>query len=346
MKTRKLVVLLANTRRIYPDPENDKSLLQADNYDPETIEWMIKHLENLGVEVIFIEADEKAYFKLAELKDRIALVYNDSEGVRGADREAQLPAMMEMLGIPYTTSSPLTQALVLNKAKTKEVLMSHNIATPAFTVINGDNLPDKIKPEFPLIVKPLAEGSSAGITNKSVVYNQQELDRQVKWIKEVFKEPVLVEKFLSGREFSVAMLGNPPEILPIIESDHSVLPKEYAPIDSLEVKWFFEEKSKVNNLTCPAKITKELEETIRKMCQDAWRALGIKDLCRIDIRCDENSNPFILEVNSPPGMIPPEVSTSSYFPLAAKVAGMDYEALLKRILTAAADRYGIKLFET
>jgi D-alanine-D-alanine ligase len=339
-----LLVFLHNMRRIYPDPDNAKSFLQADGYDPETVGAMVRHFENLGLEVMPLEADEKAYLKLYKYRKQISIVYNDSEGVGGADREAQLPAMLEMLGIAYTTSSPLTEALVLNKVKTKEILKLYSVPVlPSLVFTSAKNIKTQGL-NFPLIVKPVSEGSSAGITNNSVVYNPENLRTQVELVISTFREPAMAEPFLTGREFSVSMLGNPPEILPIIESDHSLLPEKYASIDSTEVKWYLEEEGPANNLICPAVIQKSLEKQIKQMCLKAWSALGIRDLCRIDIRCDKDGRPYVLEVNSPPGMIPPEVSGSSYFPLAARAAGIDYETLLKKILTAAAKRYGIKLF--
>jgi D-alanine-D-alanine ligase len=342
--SKKMLVFLHNTRKVYPDPDNTKSYLQADGYDPETIRAMVGHFENLGLEVMPVEADERAYLKLYKYRKQITIAWNDSEGTIGADREAQMPAMLEMLGIPYTTSSPLTQALVLNKVKTKEILEMHSVPVlPSFVYPAAENIGDP-GINYPVIVKPIGEGSSAGITNNSVVSNLKQLKTQVELVVSTFKEPALAEPLLTGREFSIAMLGNPPQILPIIESDHGVLPEKYAPIDSMEVKWYLEEESPVNNLVCPAVIDKKLEEKIKQICLKTWSALGIRDLCRIDVRCDHEDHPYVLEVNSPPGMIPPEVSTSSYFPLAARAAGIDYETLLKIILTAAAERYPIKLF--
>jgi D-alanine-D-alanine ligase len=150
----------------------------------------------------------------------------------------------------------------------------------------------------------------------------------------------LVEPFLSGREFSIPVLGNPPVVLPIIQSDHSVLPEGMRHIDSLEVKWIFEEETAGANFVCPAKVSAELKSKIEKICLDTWNILGIVDFCRLDIRCDNEENPYFLEVNSPPGIIPPEVSLS-YFPLSARAAGIDYQGLLKRIIYGALARYGI-----
>jgi len=167
-----------------------------------------------------------------------------------------------------------------------------------------------------------------------VVKNEKELYAQVKYINEVFKQTALVEPFLTGREFSVPMVGNPPRIFPIIESDHSVLPEGYQPLDSLEVKWHFEETSGGANFSCPAKITTALKTKIENICLTAWKVLSMKDFCRIDIRCDQKGTPYFIEINHPAGMIPPEVSKSSYLPYSARVTGLEYDGLLKSIIEA------------
>ncbi|MBI4427005.1 MAG: D-alanine--D-alanine ligase [Candidatus Magasanikbacteria bacterium] len=336
------IAFLYNVRRNYPDPNEKQVQLDTDFDDPATIDSFVKHLQNLNLTVLPIEADESAYLRLQENKDKIDLVFNFAEGLHGRDRECQIPAMLEMLKIPYTGGSPLTEALVLDKAIAKDVLRSHGVPVLPHQVFSTETEELDLELKFPLIVKPNSQGSSAGITNDSVVENENELRRQLKFVISNFKQKALVEPFLDGREFSVPMLGNnPPEILPIIESDHSTLPAGLKPLDSLEVKWIVEEESGGANFICPAKISPDLEEKIKQICLQTWEVLRLCDFCRIDIRCDRAGNPYVLEVNSPAGLIPPEVSMTSYFPLSARVAGMDYETLLKKILSAACHRYGI-----
>jgi len=337
------VAFVYNVRHSYPDPKDPRTLKEIDFDDPETTKLQIKYLRKLGFKVIPIEADQEAYLKLYRLKKKIDLVFNVSEGIHGEDREAQIPAMLEMLQIPYTGSPPLAQALILNKAKTKEVLLENKIPTLPFYLLGSKDLDEKRIFKYPLMVKPVSEGSSAGITNKSVVKNWEELTRQVNFIEKTFNEKALIEKYLEGREFSVAMLGNPPKVLPILESDHSMLPKKYLPFDSMEVKWFYEIETSGKHLKCPAEISLKLKNKIEKICLQLWNVLGIRDWCRVDIRCDKNENPYVLEVNSPPGCTPPEHDPASYFPLIAKAAGIKYEQLLFEIIKTAAKRYKIKL---
>ena len=232
---------------------------------------------------------------------------------------------------------------MLDKAKTKEILIANDIPTLPFQLFKTGEEPLNPKLIFPLIVKPDSEGSGAGITNKSIVHSRAELKKQISFILNSFHEPVLVEPFLTGREYSIAMIGNPPKILPFISPNHTMLPKGYAPIDSLEVKWVFEEQSTNENyLVCPAKVNQVLENKINTICRNLWDALYIRDWCRIDLRCNEKNEPFVLEVNAPPGLLPPDISTTSYFPLAARAAGIEYDDLLKLIITTTLKRYGIK----
>ncbi len=339
MKDSLTIAFLYNIRRIYPDPNDPRSQLETDFDDQATIDGMIRHLENCGYRVLAIEADRGAYAKLLENRQRIDMALNYSEGIYGNDREAQIPAILEMLQIPYTGSTPLTQALVLNKAKTKEILKARGIPTLAHQVVSKTD--DRIDPalHFPLIVKPLSQGSSAGITNQSVVYSEAELQKQLSRVFAIFDRPVMVESFVGGREFSVSMLGNPPQILPYVEPDHGRLGAGIEKIDSLEVKWLYEDRSGFENyLMCPAKVEDPLKETIDDICRATWQALEIRDFCRIDIRCDAQENPYVLEVNSPAGLMPPEISMTSYFPLAARSAGIDYPSLLSAIIGSALKR--------
>lgn len=334
------IAFLYNVRHEYLDVNDYRKQLEADFDDPITTKWQIKHLENLGFKIIPIEANENAYLKLKKYKNIIDIAFNVAEGIYGRDRELQIPAILEMLQIPYTGSTPLTHAFSLNKAKAKQIFIAEGIPTAPFQVIESKNfvLNDNLK--FPLIVKPVAQGSSMGITNKSVVYDIVSLKKQIKKIINAFNEAALVEPFLEGREFSIAMIGNPGEILPIIEPNHSILPKGYLPFDSYEVKWYFEEQGNSNYLMCPAKIDAKLESKVKKICHQVWKALEVLDWCRVDIKCDKKNNPYVLEINTPAGLMPPEVSTTSYFPLAARVAGMDYEQMLLKIIKTALRRYG------
>jgi len=292
--------------------------------------------------VTLIEADEEAYQKFLQTQPDI--VFNIAEGLRGPSREAQIPAMLEMLGIPYTGSDPLTLGICLDKSRAKEILSQYGIPTPPFAVIESQRDLDNLTIALPCIVKPLHEGSSKGVLDASVVRTSSELRKQANRVLEEYEEPALVEKFLSGREFTVALLGNGDEIrvLPLIEIRFDHLPKGSNPIYSFEAKW---EWDTVNHplgqlYTCPAKIDAQLEYKIKDACLRAYRVLRCRDWSRIDVRLDEHGVPNILEINPLPGILP-NPDDHSAFPMAARNAGLGYESMLNEVLNLAIKRHGI-----
>ncbi len=334
------LAFLYNVRHIYPDPNNPASMIEADLDDQETIDGIIKHLKNIVKEVIPIEADDNAYSQLLSRKDDIDLCLNYSIGIKGQDKYAHMPAILELLGIPYTGSGPLTEALIQNKWKMKYFLIANDLPTLPFNIYHN-GLSSIQKLDYPLIVKPVAQGSSAGITNESVVHDYESLKKQVDKLYKIFKQPVLVEPFLSGREFSVPLIGNPLKPLPIIEPDFSKLPSEYNKLDSLEVKWIFEVEAESHHLTCPANIADSLKNQLENICLNAAEVLSIKDVVRMDLRLDDKDNPYILDINTPPGIMPPEITDTSYLPLSWRSTGKSYDELLEAIIKSALARYSI-----
>ena len=333
------MAFLYNVRHKYPDPKNPDTFNETDFDDPATIDAIVKHLKNSGFDVLPIESDRKAEAKLTAEKDNVGFVLNYSEEIFGSTPKIYMAEVLERLGLPFSGCSSNVQKLIINKGKMKGVLLSKNVPTLPFQVL--DNPDEKLdsKLSFPVIVKPIARGSSAGITNKSIVHDEKALSEQVKFVLDTFSEPALIEPFVEGREFSVGMLGNPPEFLPIIEPKHEALPKDYYHIDSLEVKWIIEEELGKDYFNCPAKVDAKVKADIEDACLSAWNALNISDFCRIDLRMDEKSgNLYVLDVNSPPGLIPPEISATSYFPMASKVKGDNYDQLLLKIVETGLKR--------
>jgi D-alanine-D-alanine ligase len=288
--------------------------------------------------VTMVEANEEAYVKLRELRPEI--VFNIAEGLTGVSREAQIPAMLEMLNIPYTGSDPLTLALCLDKSRAKEIMTFHNIPTPAFQVILHKEEIDSLHVSFPVIIKPLHEGSSKGIFNNSVVHDLNELKKEAAGILKKYNEPVLIEEYLSGREFTVALLGNGKNltVLPIVEIKFDTLPPGVTPIYSYEAKWIWDRAEEpLEIFSCPANITDFLREEIERICRQAFTVLRCRDWCRIDVRLDGGGRPHIIELNPLPGILPnPE--DNSCFPKAARAAGMSYNRLIQTVLLLAAER--------
>lgn len=335
----KKLVFIYNVRHIYPDPKNPLTFAETDFDDQTTIDAIIKHLKNIGFDLLLIESDMGAEKILESEKENIGFVLNYSEVVLGSDPKIYMAEILEKVGLPFSGCDNATQRLIIDKGRMKKVLIDKNVSTLLYQIIKnvGEGLDSKLK--FPVIVKPIAQGSSAGITNKSVVQNNEELQTQVKFVIDTFQEPALIEPFIEGREFSVGMLGNPPELFPIIEPKHEKLPKGFYHIDSLEVKWEFEEELGEDYFTCPADVNDDLKGKIDKLCKDAWNALHIRDFARMDLRMDTSGNLYILDVNSPPGLIPPEITLTSYFPMAGRVKGFDYEKLLTQVIETGIKRY-------
>jgi len=336
------IVLTFNVRHVKPSIENSQAIEEAEFDEPATIKGISNALKKLGHRVFLIEANEKAYLKFKKLKPEIDLVFNIAEGMCGEDREAQIPAILEMLQIPYVGSKPITQAICLNKALTKEILLYHNIPTVNFQLLKTDKERLKKDLKFPLIVKPNCEGSSKWIFQSSVVKNKKELREKVKEIIKNLKQPVLVEEFLNGREFTVSLIGNNPvEVLPPVELNFKVLPKNFYPMDSYEVKWLIDNpESETKTVICPAKIERGLWKKTKEICLKTKKELEVLDWCRIDLRLDKNGVPNVLEVNQIPGIIP-DPKENSRFPLAARAAGYAYEEMLNKIIKVACKRYKI-----
>lgn len=291
-------------------------------------------------DVIPIESDEEAFFRLREA--RPDLVFNIAERLYGPNRESHIPTLCEILDIPYTGSDPLTLSLCLDKSRAKEILTYCKIPNPEFWIVeSAAHIPSDIK--LPAIVKPLYEGSSKGIKDNSVVDGREELAARVREVKVLYKQPAIVERFLKGREFTVGVLGNYPhlEILPIVEIDHRLLPKNARPIYSYEAKWIWDvPENPLEIFKCPARIPAELQLRIEDLVTRTCRALRVRDWCRIDVRLDENAVPNILEVNPLPGILP-KPEDNSCLPKAARTAGYTYNQLILRVVDEALVRYGL-----
>ncbi len=316
---------------------------QAEFDAPETLEAIRKAIESHGHSVIMIEADDDAFPKLRSSKPD--MVFNIAEGLRGESRESQIPLFCELLGLPYTGSGPLTLAITLDKSRTKEILSYHGIPTPKFQVFKNPAEPLKKGMGFPLIVKPLSEGSSKGITNDCLVRNQKELRKKLAKMTRDYRQPVIAEEFLDGREFTVAIIGNGnPEVLPIVEVCFDKVPGEINKFDSYEMKWIYDDPKSGMHIKdmvkCPARISRKLESEIRKVCTEAYKALGCRDFCRMDVRLDSKGVPNILEVNALPGLIP-DPEENSRFPKSAYAAGMTYNQIIARVLEEGMKRNGL-----
>ncbi len=304
----------------------------------ETINALKDALEQYH-DVTLIEANEDAFNKFRELRPDI--VFNIAEGAFGVSREAQIPAMLDMLQIPYTGSDALTLGICLDKARTKEILSYYGIPNAKFKVADTIDEIKNLPFDFPLIVKPVCEGSSKGIYSSSLVRNDEELYSEVNRINTGYNQSALIEEFLPGREFTVAVIGNGKEAqtLPIIEIVYDRYPDGVIPLYSYEAKWILDTKeSEFDVFDCPANIDPVLQAKIKNVVLDTYNVLRCRDWSRVDVRLDKIGEPNIIEINPLPGIMPDPTENSS-FPKAARAAGMNYTQMINTVLYAAAKRY-------
>jgi D-alanine-D-alanine ligase len=313
---------------------------------PATIAAVEAALSKLG-NVVRIEATEDFPERLRAIRPDI--VFNIAEGFHGVNREAHVPAICEFFGIPYSGSDPFTLTLCLDKARTKETLSFHGIPTPRFAVVEtlADLDERTAKLQLPLFIKPLHEGSSKGITDGNLCRDRDHLIAQTKFLLENYHQPVLVEEYLPGNEFTCGVLGNGDEavVLPLVGMNFQALPKGALPIYSYDAKFVWDRPEQpLEIFQCPAEITRELQQAIERVVLDAYRVLGCRDWARIDVRLDGNGNPNILEVNPLPGILP-DPAENSCLPKAARAAGIGYDELIQSCLRFAAARQGVELDE-
>jgi D-alanine-D-alanine ligase len=312
--------------------------------NPATIAAVEVALSQLGT-VVRLEATEDFPERLRRAKPDI--VFNIAEGSNGVNREAHVPAICEFYGIPYTGSDPFTLTLCLDKARTKETLSFHGIPTPRFLLVEklSDLYRVAEKLTLPLFVKPVHEGSSKGITDSNLCRDRDQLFRQTEFLLENYRQSVIVEEFLPGKEFTCAVLGNGADatVLPIVGMNFETLPDGALPIYSYDAKFVWDRpENPLDIFECPARITTELQASIERVTLDAFRVLGCRDWARIDVRLDAAGRPNILEVNPLPGILP-DPAENSCLPKAARAAGIGYEELIQSCLKFAAARQGVDL---
>jgi D-alanine-D-alanine ligase len=312
--------------------------------NPATIAAVEAALSELGT-VVRLEATEDFPERLRRAKPDI--VFNIAEGFNGVNREAHVPAICEFYGIPYTGSDPFTLTLCLDKARTKETLSFHGIPTPKFVLVEklADLYRVAEKLTLPVFVKPVHEGSSKGITDSNLCRDRDQIFRQTEFLLENYRQAVLVEEFLPGKEFTCAVLGNGSDatVLPIVGMNFETLPKGALPIYSYDAKFVWDRpENPLDIFECPARITSELQASIERVTLDAFRVLGCRDWARIDVRLDAAGRPNILEVNPLPGILP-DPAENSCLPKAARAAGIGYDELIQSCLKFAAARQGVDL---
>ncbi|MBL8909424.1 MAG: ATP-grasp domain-containing protein [Archangium sp.] len=318
-----------NVKRIKPTADGEDREAEYDS--PSTLQAIREAIASHGHEVVDLEATPELPMVLATTP--VDVVFNIAEGFRGRNRESQVPALLELLDIPYTGSDPATLSLALDKALAKKVVRAAGIETPVFQLMTtGRERLEKQFTRWPLMVKPVAEGSSKGVISKSVCHNEAELREVVKEMVERYQQPALVEEYIGGREFTVGLLGERrPEVLPpmeIVFTDKT----DKTPIYKFEDK--LEENDRIR-YEVPAKLEPGQLDRLKAAARGAFMSLGCRDVARIDFRMDEAGRIYFIECNPLPGLTP----GWSDLVLIAQGDGMDYRTLIGEILSGAIGRY-------
>jgi D-alanine-D-alanine ligase len=311
--------------------ESDKL---ADNEVLETSAAVKTALEEKGHAVTLERINPR---KLKQLKDKYDIIFNLAEGI-GSDplKEPKIAAAFEKVGLPFTGAGSQALALCLNKQKTKKALKKNNISTPKYQLIKKLPATRKKSLKFPLIIKPVHEDGSIGITSDSVVNDEAAFENKVKEILEVYKQPALVEEYIDGREINAALLGNGEAIqaLPLSEIIFD-FPEGVPKIVSFEAKWVEDSMLCKNSVgKCPADVPDSMRDRIVELAKKSFLAMGCADYCRVDFRL-RGEELFVLEVNPNPCINP----NGAGFIRSANAAGYSYSDVINKIVELAAARF-------
>jgi len=315
-------------RKDASDPEYER---EAEFDSQKTIDYLRATIEKYGLQVVPIEATKTLSENL--LEGKVDVVFNIAEGSNKRAREAQVPAVCDLLGIEHTGSDATCLAITLDKAISKKLLSQDGILTPNYRLYQGGKQIEAGL-RFPVIVKPNHEGTSKGIGGKSVVMSQEEMlvEAQSQWKR--FQEPILCEEYIEGREYTIGVLGTSTlKILGPMEIKFGSGAGQY-PVYSFEAKHAPLENDMFSTV-CPVSLGRELDRKVVAFAKKVFRSLGCRDVGRIDFRVDARGNIFFIEINPLPGLTP----GFSDLVVMSEKCGMSYDALIKRILTPAIQRW-------
>lgn len=344
------IAVLANIKDDnQPKPEGVPPDAFADFDRIETVDALRAALETDGHTTVFIQADRELPYSLRKVKPDIC--FNIAEGLGGDAREAQVPALLEMLAIPYTGSRVLANGISLDKTLTKRIWRDRRLPVAPFQEFTLGDEPLRPELKFPLFVKPAREGTGMGVDIKAIVNNEAELRERAEYIINTYQQPALVETFLPGREFTVGILGRSDAKLysrhpewyekdgfhrfPVLELDTG----------NTEGHWVYTNEAKSKDVGpedspgyfCPAEVDSELEKKLKHLAFRAHNILNVLDVSRTDIRLDDEGNPRLIEINTLPGLTP----NYSDLCLQAAAEGISHIDLVLEILYLAAGRWGM-----
>lgn len=347
------VAVLANLKENAPKFDG-MSEDQWDDLDSEaTVLALVNAIREGGHEADFLEADESIIDTVRAYKPDIC--FNIAESHFGDSREAQIPAILEKLQIPYTGSKILTLALTLDKAMTKRILAWHNLPTPEFQVFERVDEPLDEGMIFPLFIKPGHKGTGMGISFQSILHDEKELRAQLEFILKKYKQSALVERYIEGREVTVGLVGNligpVARRVPKDENAHRIQaglqflpPMEVNLAPWVEAGGIYSNELKTAHAAdleylCPAPLDEDQIDELNWLAAAVFRVTGALDVSRIDFRLDirDNLKPYILEINPLPGLMP----RLSDIVIEAAADGISHTELINMILNTALKRYGL-----
>jgi D-alanine-D-alanine ligase len=316
---------------LVPNGSPDDALEEYDSLD--TVQAIANALEAVGHRTRLVGGGRD--FVRSMLDSPADLVFNIAEGWGTRSREAHVPSFLEMLGVPFTHSDPLTLALSLDKGLAKRVVSSHGVATPRFAVVSHVRQLAKLDLRFPVVAKPVAEGSSMGIRDGAIFDSLESLTAALPELRRAYRQAVLLEEFCSGPEFTVGIVGTGPDaevigVMEIAPRDQSLETFLY----SLDVKRNWRERVVYH---APPKRDAKLVRDIGKLALGAYRALECRDVGRVDVRLGADGKPYFLEVNPLPGLNP----VSGDLVLLAAGHDISYPALIQRIVNGARKRLSL-----
>ena len=294
-------------------------------------------LEQAGFEAQLFNVEDHLERLLDFLRaERPEVVFNQIDYFRGNPHlEYALVGVFDLCGIPYTGSTPFTLGLCQRKALTKRLLLQAGIPTPRFKLLRTPAVPQRHGLRYPIIVKPAQEDASQGVGPTSVVRDRRDLGTRVQEVYEKFKQPVMIEEFIEGREVHVSILGNaPPRALPVLEYDFSNLPAGHPSVITYDVKWNpLEPAYHCVVSRCPAQLRQTTERRTKRAALQAYLATGCRDYARIDLRISMDERPYVLEVNPNP-----DLTAGVSFMDSAEKAGLSFSETLRRIVELALAR--------
>lgn len=328
----KIIGFTYDLRKDSPIKEGEPADLNAEFDVEEIIDLVKSAIESAGHRIVLIGNVKNLLNMLPDLK--VDIIFNICEGIGSRNREAQVPVILETFGIPYIGSDGLTMSLTLDKIMTKKLLTAEGIPTPRYIGISKiDDLINLDHMRFPMIVKLRHEGTSKGLSDKSVVHNKKELEKQSEYLFDKYNNsPIIIEQLIPGSEFTVPIIGNSPmEAFPPVQI--SIKDK----VDLGEMIYTFERVTSPElKYICPAKIGKRLQKKLTDLALRTYKAVDCLDFARVDFRVDQDGNPYVLEINSLPSL-----STEDVFNLSPKVVGCDFNRVISKIIDAGLRRYGL-----